>query len=108
MKTILITGISRGIGLATARLFLDKGWTVFGTSTTGKTPLTHPLLVTYQLDIADSTSLDKFKKDFGTNKIDVLVNNAGFAADESPVPPIDLEILRKDMEVNLFGTLRLT
>lgn len=108
MKSILITGISRGIGLATAKLFLDKGWSVFGTSTTGKTPLIHSNLRTYQLDIADSISLDEFKKDFGANKIDVLLNNAGFAADEATVPPINVEVLRKDMEVNLFGTLRLT
>lgn len=108
MKTILITGISRGIGLATAKLFLDKGWSVLGTSTSGKTPLAHTHLVTYKLDISDSASLEGFKKDFGATKIDVLLNNAGFAADEAPIPPIDLEALRKDMEVNLFGTLRLT
>ncbi|WP_133131415.1 SDR family NAD(P)-dependent oxidoreductase [Legionella yabuuchiae] len=41
MPTIIITGISRGIGLATAQHFLEHGWNVVGTSTTGHSPLTH-------------------------------------------------------------------
>ena len=31
MKTIIITGASRGIGLATAKKFIDEGWKVIGT-----------------------------------------------------------------------------
>jgi len=31
MRTALISGVSRGIGLATARLFLKEGWRVIGT-----------------------------------------------------------------------------
>jgi NAD(P)-dependent dehydrogenase (short-subunit alcohol dehydrogenase family) len=33
MKKVLITGASRGIGLATAKIFLVKGWQVLGAST---------------------------------------------------------------------------
>jgi len=36
MRTIVITGTSRGIGKATARKFLDEGWFVIGTSTSGE------------------------------------------------------------------------
>jgi NAD(P)-dependent dehydrogenase (short-subunit alcohol dehydrogenase family) len=35
MKTIVITGASRGIGKATAEKFLDEGWKVIGTSIDG-------------------------------------------------------------------------
>ena len=31
MKTVVITGIGRGIGKATATKFLGEGWHVFGT-----------------------------------------------------------------------------
>ena len=31
-KTVFITGASSGIGLATAKMFLEKGWNVIGTS----------------------------------------------------------------------------
>ena len=36
METVLITGISRGIGFATAKKFLDEGYRVIGTSTSGE------------------------------------------------------------------------
>lgn len=34
MSTVLITGCSSGFGLATAQLFLDKGWNVIATMRT--------------------------------------------------------------------------
>lgn len=108
MKTVFITGISRGIGRATAQIFLEKGWKAFGTSTSGKVPFSHPLLAAYQLDISKAESLQNFKKSFGENKIDVLINNAGIGLDETSAPPINIEVLRKDLEVNLFGTIQLS
>ncbi len=108
VKSILITGVSRGIGQATAQVFLENGWQVFGTSTTGKVPFSHTHLVSYKLDISDKESLQNFKKSFGSNKIDVLINNAGIGLDEIGAPPINIDVLRKDLEVNLFGTILVT
>lgn len=39
MKTILITGSSSGFGLATARYFLDRDWTVVATMRVPRTDL---------------------------------------------------------------------
>lgn len=108
MNSILITGASRGIGKATAELFLKKGWHVFGTSTSGTCDIKNKEFEIYQLDLSISASIENFKKQFGENKIDVLLNNAGIGLDEMSAPPVDLNVLRQDLEVNLFGTITIT
>ena len=50
MKTVIITGASRGIGLATAKKFLHEGWRVIGTYFHTKIPIppkmnTNPIIV---------------------------------------------------------------
>ena len=108
MKNILISGTSRGIGRATAEMFLKNGWKVFGTSTTGEMPFSDPNLTSFQLDLSDLHSIENFKKSFGTTGIDVLLNDAGIGLDETEAPPIVIDVLRKDLEVNLFGTIQFT
>jgi len=82
-KTVLITGASTGIGLATAKLFQQRGWNVVATmrSLEKKSDLmTLDNTLCLRLDVTDSDSiaqavtaaLEKF------STIDVLVNNAGY------------------------------
>ena len=83
-KTVLITGASTGIGLATAKLFQQRGWNVVATmrspeKTSSLTDLDNTLCL--PLDVTDPDSiaqavtkaLEKF------SAIEVLVNNAGYA-----------------------------
>lgn len=109
MKTVLITGIGRGIGRALAEKFLAEGYAVIGTVLTSATPLTHPHLHSYLLDLSKSESIQKcaaaIKKSGHT--IDILINNAGIMADEKEVSVI-IDKLRKNLEVNLIGTIDFT
>lgn len=110
MKTIIITGASRGIGLATAQIFLSEGWRVIGTSTSGEvTAINHPNFSAHKLDLTNPASIQEFAWEITRDmiKIDVLVNNAGIAPD-GLTPGIDLEKIRATFEVNVFGTLDLT
>lgn len=60
----LITGGSRGIGKAAAKLFADRGYEV--------------LLPTRQeLDLLDGNSVDRFVERMALESIDTVVNNAG-------------------------------
>ncbi len=108
-KTLLITGSSRGIGLATANKFLDEGWLVLGTSTTQNKILSHKNYRHYILNLADQKSINAcseiIKKD--NKQIDVLINCAGIGI-EPEVNQMDITALRKTLEVNLIGTISFT
>jgi NAD(P)-dependent dehydrogenase (short-subunit alcohol dehydrogenase family) len=108
MKTIIITGISRGIGKATAQKFIEEGYKVIGLSQSGKSPFQHQNLEVYQTDISNPTSIKSFVDQLISKsiKIDIFVNNAGILIDKGNGLTID--ILRKTLEVNLFGLIDLT
>lgn len=108
-KTILITGGSRGIGRATAEKFLENGWTVISTSTSGEFDYSHKNLITHKYDQSNSKSISDFVSWFSKEgyKIDVLINNAGIMLDWMD-SLVDIATLRKTAEVNLFGLVELT
>lgn len=107
MNTALITGVSRGIGKATAEKFLAEGWSVIGTSTTGKASIKNTKLKLYKLNLVEPKSIEQFAKRLKKEKLDVLVNNAGIFL-ESDKNEISVEGLRKTLEVNLIGLVDLT
>ena len=109
MKTVLITGVSRGIGKATAEKFLSQGWLVLGTSTTGKSAFKHNALRLFRLNLLEPESIGQLVRDIEnlSEKIDVLINNAGASFDRGS-SLISPDILRKTLEVNLVGLIDLT
>ncbi|MEI7792689.1 MAG: SDR family NAD(P)-dependent oxidoreductase [Candidatus Berkelbacteria bacterium] len=109
MKTVVITGVSRGIGRATANKFLSEGWRVIGTSTSGQADYSHENLEVVQLDFLDSISIKSASEKIASlsPRIDALVNNAGVALD-SWDEGVDMLKVRKTFEINLFGLIELT
>lgn len=112
MKSVLITGVSRGIGLSIAKEFIQNDYFVFGTSRS-KFDLSKALesnnckhLV---VDVNDRDSITSIMKDIPgeNNTLDCLVNNAGITADQ-------LFIRMKDSEwddvinTNLTGIFNIT
>lgn len=108
-RIIVITGASRGLGLALAKQFTDLGDTVFGISRTRRywpaaqktVPSNH-----FKLVAADITSektvktlLAGIKRRAG--RIDILVNNAGYCAPLAPVEKISLKEFREHFKQNL-------
>lgn len=115
-KNILITGVSKGLGLEIARSVLKAGGHVFGISRT-KTPQLEKLLEEYSdkivwlpYDLSDVDSIQKviFKDYIGSNiRLDGLVNNAALAYDDI-VTNLNIGKLEQMYRINVFAAFNLT
>jgi NAD(P)-dependent dehydrogenase (short-subunit alcohol dehydrogenase family) len=109
MKTVFITGISHGIGKATALKFLDEGYKVIGTSLDGILDFSHENLIMIKLDLNNQESIDNCVKELHdlNTKIDIYINNAGILLDEGE-DHIVIDKLKGTLQVNLIGPIDLT
>ncbi len=107
MKTVLITGVSRGIGKALAQKFLNEDYQVIGTTTDGLIEWQHDSLNVFPLDLSKEESIKSCASEIiKLNKqIDILINNAGIWSGGEDDPMIYMDTFRRTMEVNVFGTV---
>jgi NAD(P)-dependent dehydrogenase (short-subunit alcohol dehydrogenase family) len=108
-KTIVITGASSGIGKATARLFLDKGWNVVATMrnpSAEKDLKEQARLKLMALDVQDPEGPKAAVTEaIGTyGRIDVWLNNAGYGA-FGPVEAGRRNEIERQFDVNVFGLI---
>ncbi len=108
-QVVVVTGVSSGIGRASAEAFARRGSQVFGT--VRDVPRAKPLpgVVLVEMDVRDDTSVRRgFEAIFAqAGRIDVLVNSAGVtllgATEETSV-----DEARALFDTNVFGVLRTT
>ena len=114
MPSILITGTSTGIGLATALRFARAGYRTFATmrDLAKATPLREAWesegldLELLRLDVTDAASIESALSEVLPGGLDALVNNAGLAGG-APLELVPDDQHRGMFEANYFGAIRL-
>ncbi len=115
--TVLITGSNRGIGLAFAGEYAERGWRVIATCRTparaaalNKLASEYPLLTVEALDITDAGQIVELDKRYADVAIDVLINNAAYlgATEPQQFGSLDYKLFADIVDVNLLGPLRVS
>jgi len=108
-KVILITGASSGIGHASAKALLQKGFTVYATAR--RTELMKDLEQSgakiKKCDVTKDEDIQNVVDEIITNegRIDILYANAGFCL-IGPIEFHDIEDVKYQFDVNVFGVGR--
>ncbi len=113
---ILVTGVSRGVGLEICSVLLNHGYTVYGIARTYTRELKEleekfkERFFFKNIDLVNSENIPKLVfKDFITNKIPLegFVNNAAVAYDDL-LTNLNIDRLKKMYEINVFSPLVIT
>ena len=109
MKRVFLTGASSGIGLAIAKLLVEEGHEVWGTSRNleriPKMPRCHPV----RLDLSDRLSVEQaFNAALAeAGYFDVVINNAG-AGHFDAAEFLPMETIASQFQILVFGQIQLT
>ncbi|MBP7902404.1 MAG: SDR family NAD(P)-dependent oxidoreductase [Spirochaetes bacterium] len=118
MKSILITGADKGLGLSLAEHFSDNGYYVFAahfqvvSDNLLKLSKKNCSVKLIHMDVSSDESVAaaaaEFAKVNSENKLDVLLNNAGVHFEESyaALENVNFDIALKTHNINTLGPLR--
>lgn len=114
--SLLITGVSSGVGLATAQAFLARGYRVFGSVRTEADAVRlrqelGPAFVPLLFDVTDADAIaqavTEVKQQLAGETLRALINNAGVAFG-GPLLYQPLDVIRQHFEVNVLGLIQVT
>lgn len=119
MKAALVTGANKGIGREVARQLARKGFHVFmgarnrdaGRKAADQIVKQGGKATFVEMDVADNASVTAAASEFAkaADHLDVVVNNAGIMMDgDDAILNVSDDILRKTVETNALGALRVT
>jgi len=117
VKTVLITGANRGIGLGLTTEFLKNGWSVYagarnpnGARELWELETYYPkALKLFELDVTSEASIQGIEGVLANQPLHVLVNNAGVLPDQSlDIGTITAKAMYQAFQVNTVGPLLVT
>ena len=103
MHNILIIGANRGLGLEFAKQYSNEEHNVFATTRNkndAKELNSIKNIKVFELDLNSDESLDNFIKDISSQKIDILIHNAGIFRDEQLDEDLDINAWMNEMRIN--------
>jgi NAD(P)-dependent dehydrogenase (short-subunit alcohol dehydrogenase family) len=106
-QVALVTGASRGIGMAISQELVQNGYQVFGTTRGSSSIGTVDKVL--RLDVRDEKSIEECINAVleEAGRIDFLVNNAGITI-YGAIEELSLAQVKELFETNFFGVVRLT
>lgn len=116
MKNVLLTGVSKGLGIETARLLLEKGYIVYGISRSETNELLRlkeifpQNLRTIKYDLSNAKSVKSviFDQFIPLNvPLSAYINNAAMAYDDI-ITNANYESLKHSFDVNFFTPVIIT
>lgn len=107
-NVVLITGCSTGIGRGLAEKLSVCGYQVVATARDVSSIRDLPVNLKLPLDVTEEisikTAVDKVLERYG--RIDVLVNNAGYAT-RGVIEELPMAKIQREFDVNVFGIVRM-
>lgn len=105
-STVLVTGANRGIGLAFTKAFLARGARKVYAGARDPASVTLAGVVPLKLDVTSPEDVEAAAREAGD--VSIVVNNAGIAATGNLLAPDAEASLRRHLETNVFGVLRVS
>lgn len=113
--TVLITGSNRGVGLAFAKSYAEKGWTVIATTRNPDDAddlkvlaKQHKGLVIERMDVTDEATIKALAAKYKGKPIDVLINNAAVNDGDgkgATLGTFDAKLFDRAMRTDVLGVL---
>lgn len=108
MKTAVITGANRGIGLALSKELASQGWEIIAICRSESDEIQDiATMIISGIDVTNQAHLQQAKKVIGNHKVDLLINNAGVLGDDQ-LGSIDYDSMRHQFEINTLAPLMVT
>ncbi|TDQ08121.1 SDR family oxidoreductase [Pedobacter metabolipauper] len=119
LRTALVTGANKGIGLATVEGLAKEGYKVWlgsrdhsrGQAAVEKLRSKGLDVNLLLIDVADDNSVKEAARVLNTQTayLDILINNAGVALNLKSLPSDEqMDVIRETFETNTFGPIRVT
>lgn len=110
MKTAIVTGASKGVGLATVKLLSESGYKVIAVSRdlSKVSELVSNNVEVYSLDITDAKAIKAFYEQYKDITLDLLVNNAGGGANPTHIINETMDNFRRAYDINVSGPMYLS
>lgn len=121
MKTAMVTGSNRGLGLEFVRQYAAEGWRVLALARSSSPQLEelrlrHTVVSVYPLDVADHRQIDLLARQLNGEAIDILINNAGVYGDTpfndggvvaQSFGHVDYSDWERTIRINVFGPMKM-
>jgi len=114
MKTVLITGANRGLGLEFCRQYAQAGWQVIACCRQPENaqalleiPSHYSSVRIVPLDVRDHQQCNSLAAELKNVAIDVVISNAGVHGDRTAFGQLDYQVWRDTLEINVLSAIKL-